>query len=855
MNSQRLLFSIILSALVLVTSATAQIDIALVQHDTEVASTYNHLKACSCGGQIDMVTVKNLGQLESYYAFSLEADKAWFTLDRAGAWLRPGESIDVYVFTSAPCDAVGTATYSVHVASEYGRYRAVEKTIQVGVCESILASITPTYSVIEPCETQRYELSITNVATFTETYSVDWLGFETVTIPAGETRVIDGSYTAVCNEWGNKTIPVLVHSERNGLTKKLPVTIEVLRAFDYQISLGELTQPVCAEVTSEIPVYVRNLENRANTIILTLTPGDETMNVTVPGRETRVVAMPFTPSRAGERAFTVSAISENGAIEKEAKLTTSVEACFGYELEAPPAVTACTGSVAVPFTITSEGSRTQTIDYTITSNTTVSISSLQATLRPGEVTTALVHAIIPNADRTYYVTFNASTAHRSEEQTVAVEGISTETCFLAEPTAHKFRVWTDDVVVPVIISQEGYEPATYTVSYDGTFADVLEQTITLAPGQQTTLHLLINASGYDTGRYTDRLTLSANGVDYVTDFELNLREKGFWQQFLDTCSADEAFAVCSVTSIIALLFLVVVIVFVAAVLARLTRFENPRGRNKSTWGIIGGLLLIAMLALMIFSAPTIPRTYERPIGPSEPADLAFEIGQGQAVTVDLSAYFNDFDNDSLRFAANQPEHLSVSINGANATIRSKGEWAGTEYLVFTANDGRGGYTDSDLFTVSVVPYRPVTFLEYWHRACWFLTALFLFIGLALLLLLVLFSPTRNEQRPPPPPSKALAKTERAILLSDEPGVDRPLTRLERDVLQQAQTMVNAERIVINQGEQKETVYVASQDGKRFHTLTCPVVRNMPKDKRVTFNTKEDAVKGGYSPCKTCSSHK
>ncbi len=859
MNASRFLLALFLT-LTTFTGVLADLDIAVVTHDTDVQSTYNRLKACSCGGTIDSVTVKNLGMLESSYAFELVADQPWFTISPEGAYLRPGESREVYIFTSAPCDAVGAATYTVYAASEYGRYRAVEKTVQVGVCENILASVSPMRATIEPCSTQTFDLKLSNVATFTETYEIDYLGFPATTILPGESKTIQGAYTAACDEWGNRTIPVTVRSLRNGLTREVPVTIEVPRSYDFSLSLGDVMLPVCADAKTTIPVYLRNLESRANTIALTAT-GSSGMNVTVPAKTTMVVDLPFSPIKAGDRVFTVVGTGLNGSIEKQADLTVPVEACFGYEINAPKTITSCPGSVSVPFTITSDGSRNQALSISVLSNTTTSIDSLSAKLLPSAAITKTVEAIIPDANRAWYVTLKAETLYRSEEQTVKINGISTESCYEAAPTSDKFTVWTDENIVPFIVTQTGVEPATYTLKYNGTYATLMEREVTLAPGESAVLHLAINATGYSTGRSINRLMLSANGVDYVTDFELKLRNKGFWQNFSDVCSADKGFAICSGASVIALLFLIGIILFIAAVLARIVVFENPRGRSKERWGIVGGLVLLVLLAMLVWSAPNIPRSYDRPVGPSSPSDLAFEIGQGQSITVDLGAHFLDADNDSLRFLANQPQHLTVRVQGRSATISADGDWAGTEYLVFTADDNRGGHTDSDLFMVSVVPYRPVTFLEYWLRSCWFLTYLFLFIAFALILLLVLLSRspedaevTRREARTLHRQEVQESKASAQVIIEDDAGSDRPLTVLERDVLRQAQTIVNAEKLIVNQGTESETVYVASAEGKRFHKMTCPVVRNMPKTKRVTFNTKEDAIKGGFSPCKTCGSH-
>jgi hypothetical protein len=158
------------------------------------------------------------------------------------------------------------------------------------------------------------------------------------------------------------------------------------------------------------------------------------------------------------------------------------------------------------------------------------------------------------------------------------------------------------------------------------------------------------------------------------------------------------------------------------------------------------------------------------------------------------------------------------------------------------------------------------------------------MALVIVLLVLLFSPEqmpRVSEQTPHAQSRGGSKTSKTsalvpldedelvgILSEDE--LDHSLTPLEQDVLRQARELARAERgaqtervraenlvqaqqVTINQGG-GEQVYVASSEGSRFHKMTCPVVKNMPASKRVTFSTRDDAIKAGYTPCKTCGSH-
>ncbi len=47
-------------------------------------------------------------------------------------------------------------------------------------------------------------------------------------------------------------------------------------------------------------------------------------------------------------------------------------------------------------------------------------------------------------------------------------------------------------------------------------------------------------------------------------------------------------------------------------------------------------------------------------------------------------------------------------------------------------------------------------------------------------------------------------------------------------------------------------YVGNKNSKKFHLSTCDGANNMNEENKVKFDSREDAVENGYSPCKTCN---
>lgn len=56
-----------------------------------------------------------------------------------------------------------------------------------------------------------------------------------------------------------------------------------------------------------------------------------------------------------------------------------------------------------------------------------------------------------------------------------------------------------------------------------------------------------------------------------------------------------------------------------------------------------------------------------------------------------------------------------------------------------------------------------------------------------------------------------------------------------------------------QASKPDTVtYYANKNSKVFHTSDCSSVKNMKQENCVYFNTREECINDGYSPCKRCN---
>lgn len=46
-------------------------------------------------------------------------------------------------------------------------------------------------------------------------------------------------------------------------------------------------------------------------------------------------------------------------------------------------------------------------------------------------------------------------------------------------------------------------------------------------------------------------------------------------------------------------------------------------------------------------------------------------------------------------------------------------------------------------------------------------------------------------------------------------------------------------------------YVGNSNSRKFHYANCTTLKKMNPNNRVTFNSRDEAIKKGYVPCKRC----
>ncbi len=80
--------------------------------------------------------------------------------------------------------------------------------------------------------------------------------------------------------------------------------------------------------------------------------------------------------------------------------------------------------------------------------------------------------------------------------------------------------------------------------------------------------------------------------------------------------------------------------------------------------------------------------------------------------LDLSEMFYDPDEDELEFGYSNGFNINIKLRDNKATLLPQKNWYGTEEIIFTAEDGRGGYAQSKNFFIHVIDREEISFFQW-----------------------------------------------------------------------------------------------------------------------------------------------
>jgi hypothetical protein len=614
----------------------------------------------------------------------------------------------------------------------------------------------------------------------------------------------------------------------------------------------------------------------------------------------------------GQYPVVISTADRFGNVQKQRELQLNVNNCYdaAVELRVTPTevmetpLSACCGEKTYYVNLKNNGDRSQTFQLKVEGPSIFALDETTIRLDPAQNANIPVRADLPCTDNEYaarIIAWPTGAPQANVSAQIIINSQTQRTCHMVQIDDDEIEIGTETTVIPVMVKHTGSEGGLYRITSNNTVFGINETNITLAPGDQRAIHIvpLANLSGQELGRYILRPTFTVEQIDYNEAVGIELEGKGIFERFMDWLASIQWSAIGFCGWIILILLLLVI---AAAALLTAIYMGMPfiaEGLPRKTLTLLKLILLllvvVALIIMAFLRAPTAEMRYERVAQTTDSTTI--EMYQNTQKTVDIAQYFEDPDRDTLVYTVTQPSDIAATIEGAMLTLTPDHNFAGENTLVITASDERGGITDSPVFVIRVIRQKDLSFWQWLEAWCGFIQ-----LGLVILLLLLLFLIvlTIKEYRSKPfannnlviiekPVSRARASRSsasrparassraargsrgssgsRALVVNAVPARGRqvpmaratsraPVVREFRGSGQTVNIAVGAQPqapaiVAVPGAKQNEVIYVGSKSGNTVHTPYCMIARRIPKNKRLPYSSKREAVKAGLVPCKMC----
>ncbi len=768
-------------ALILIASALPVAEAALVvnkyTNDFTLSSPNNEqLKVCSCSTKTDLLIIENVGNFDANYHLEiLSPKKDWMTLSQEDFTLPPKSRKEILNYVETPCGEIGVYDYSVKVTSSYGREEILHRTLRADVCQNIDLRVQPIETTSNLCQPVDYDVFVKNVGTYPETYELSFGSYEEYMnytlkefyLKPGQSYEQIATLTLPCTFYGEYKIPFTAFSSKNNIEDTQTVTLNVENQFDHTIDVPTELQ-VCSRVTEQIPFTITNeidVDNKYNINIkgpgfVDVENNQRTLELKGEESETLYLEAKAQEGQEGDYTLTLEVTDSFGKVTKERNVELAVRNCYDFAIElrnqAQEAITQdtrCCGLETYNLNIRNNGQTRETYNLLNEGPSWFVPEELSVTLNPGESRNIRIFAEAPCADATHSIPLTVYNDRFEEVREGVVFTINSQTqrsCHFVAIDDDEFEITKDATFTPVIVKHNGTEGGIYDITIDSEIYTLVEDQIEIYPGERKLIHLeTTNLSPLEFGRYITQPTFTyseANNplatvdgaIDYVEHLGVELNDHTLLYKAWDWIANNWWLpGLCGWIGILFLIFLLIVlIVYLLGV-----RFETTNAAGLRVLLLVGMLIVFTLLAVV--QLPGEEAVYELPENKS---DYFVTIYQNDKAELNLDEYFVDPDMDALSYTATQPGNLAITIEENIMTIKPEYGFTGEQELVVTAQDNKGGYEDSPVLDIYVIPRKDMGFLGWWQTYCVQINLILLLLILLFLLLMVVEKKEKTEKK-------------------------------------------------------------------------------------------------------------
>ncbi|MBR9700350.1 hypothetical protein GOV11_00615, partial [Candidatus Woesearchaeota archaeon] len=840
--------------LLLVAGANAELVVNKYTNDFVLSSANNEqLKLCACETKVDTIIVENTGIFHGSFSVQIMSDyPGAIRPAETDFWLDAKYLKEIPIYLEDSCGIYGTFNYEITVRNSYGRIEKLYRTINVQECQTTLLEVVPENAETGLCYPASYDVTVTNVGTFDETFTLDMGPFADVaTVPVKDMYLKpDQSHTQTvnitlpCSDYGEFVVPFAIFTPNQGMTAFEERQLTVENQYGFGIELPTEME-ACALTESIVTIGLENVAPVQDDILLELAgPSFISMNweymkeISLDAYEDKEVQLNFAPQKAdiGEHTLTVTARDKYGGIVKTRDVQVDVSNCYDPSVELrqeeavalPDIFTGCCGQETFYVNVQNDGDREQVFRLTLDGPSFFVLDETTVRVQPSQNINIPLVATLPCTDEIYEAKVIISPVGMpgvNVSDSVVVESLTQRTCHMVQIDDDELAVREDQDVIPIMVKHTGIAGGDYDIEIASQLFTSMEETINLQPGEHKAIHLVpkTNLSDQSKGRYIVEplFTLQEENIPYNEHVGVQLKGKTWCQQFKDWFFglpwASVTFCVWVLT-LLAIIFLLLAILLLLVWAGKITLFNGGLSREfillLKTLLIV--LLIVLLLLFLFLRNPSPEMQYERLADNSDPTVL--EWYQNTEANVNLAVYFDDPDMDILAYTATQPRDLSVHVEGNVMTLTPDHNFVGENTMVVTASDGKGGVTDSPIFLLRVIPEKELGLLGWLNLWCSYIKVFMLLMIVMVLLLLLL---TVKERKP-------REETKKNVIVV-VPGKSTRKASVKR----------------------KKVRFFASKTGTKAHMKGCMALGHVKKKNLRIYKSKTAVLNKGLALCSMC----
>ena len=725
----------------------------------------------------------------------------------------------------------------------------------------------------------------------------------------GQSYSQDVSFNFDCRVYGTKTIPFTLVTSKNA--EGMTVWRDVVIRNEYNFSMDLPTSvSVCSQVKTQVQMDFANLASVPDEIAVRLNApafvslsNPENVYLERAGKDDEARRLiNVQPQKGNEGEYTIGVLATDiyGQKSKQRDIKLDVNNCYDPAVEMRDTnehtvvgdTRACCGMNTYYVNVRNNGDREQLFRLQLDAPSFFKMEELTVRVAPGQNLNVPVYADLPCTDENYdakVTVFPVAAPHVNVTTQLNVMSLTDRTCHMVQIDHDELKVRADMTVLPVIVKHTGVEGGVYSVKINSTLFTSTEKEISLEPGQEKAIHLIpkVNLSQQARGRYIvqPQLVLEepALGIPYNEHVGISLVGKGFFERFGEWFAGLPwgKFGFCG--WVITLLSILFVLVIILLLLVYSGRAEMPRMTRKSLFvlkTVLLALIIVLLLALFFLRVPGKDVMYERAANNTNVEVI--EWYQNEQHVMDMSKYFEDPDKDVLRYSVTQPRDIKVNMENNLLTLTPDHNFAGENTMIITASDGKGGVADSPVFKLHIIAKKDMTFLDWMNAWCHFIVAI-LAILIALIVFMIVLTIKEDRQdlkrgnvivvvpKSNKTASRKTAKTSKTTKVAKKTTAKastKTIAKAKRSkpvtgtIVREFKAGGKTVNVSVSQPKQqaptiitvpgaREVIYVGAKNGNTVHTPYCMNARRIPKNKRVAYSTKKDAVKAGLIPCRMC----